>query len=248
MFWLFLSVPLAEALPPRDPSKKEDAFAELDGEFTLRLFDAVNGKPLSQASVTFAGVEHRTNREGAVRFDLPPDLSAGEDRRKATVKVAGYVPSTIDIDFMAGSLWFNRYSISPALSFGQLRFVLDWNAKPADLDAHLLKKDDYHISYREKSNHEDLAWLDRDDRDGNGPETITLNRVSDDGLYRFFIHDYENRDKSDGMALSESRAQVRVYSSSELVYQFSVPPNMPGTIWEVFVIENGTLRVVDRME
>ena len=248
LFSLLLFLPFTEAAPPRGPHSRSDAFAELDGSVTLRFFNAVDGKPVSNAVVSFEGAQGRTDSEGAVRFPLPQDLSDGDDSRTAMVRIDGYVTASFDVHFMAGSLWFNRYSLSPSLKLGQLRFVLDWNEEPADLDVHLLKQDDYHISYRDTTNHQELAWLDRDDRDGHGPETITLNRIADTGIYRFYVHDYTNRQSEKNKGLAQSRAQVRIYSSSELIYQFSAPPDAIGTIWEVFAIENGKLRVVDEMK
>jgi uncharacterized protein YfaP (DUF2135 family) len=123
--------------------------------------------------------------------------------------------------------------------------VLDWGEQPRDLDAHLMKEGSYHISYRDKIKIEDQAWLDRDDTDGQGPETITLKRPDDGGRYFFFVHDYSNRKSTNSKALAESRAHVRVYSSGGLVNSFRVPQNLRGTKWPVFQVDNGVVTPAD---
>ncbi len=64
------------------------------------------------------------------------------------------------------------------MKVGSIRIILDWDKSPNDLDAHLVKDGDYHISYRNKRVADDgAAQLDRDDMNGYGPETITINNV-----------------------------------------------------------------------
>ncbi len=245
-------MPLANAVPPRNNSRVDDKFAELDEELVLRFFDAVTGQPLSNAQVSFEGSRSQTDSLGAARFPMPRNLPAGDHKSKATVTKEGYMPAEIPITFMAGSLWHNRFSISPKVGAQQFRIVLDWGEKPRDLDAHLLKKDMdnksvYHISFHHMKRHEDDALLDRDDKDGEGPETITINDLDSSANYTYFIHDYSNKKSTRSTNLSESRAHVSIYSTRGLVRSFTVPYDEIGVVWEVFEIKQGQIIGVNKL-
>ena len=149
---------------------------------------------------------------------------------------------------MLEELWFNRYSISPALAPGKIRIVLDWASRPADLDAHLVKKGQYHISYRDKRKFEDQAALDRDDRDGYGPETVTIERLDPKADYAYFVHDYTNRKRADSSDLSASKAHVLIYADGQLKEQMWLSGGAPGRIWHVLDIRQGGLQPTNRLQ
>jgi hypothetical protein len=236
-------ISVSDARPPRN--NPDDAFSELEGQTTLYFFDAVNGKPVADATITFNGKTATTDADGQVQFPTLSDVGAGEQTLSAQFKKSGYVSTEIPIEYMSGSVWFNRYSVTRTISMDSLRIVLDWSDSPQDLDAHLIKQDSYHISYRDMKSYEDLAVLDRDDRDGWGAETITMQRLQEDGVYRYYIVDYTNQARPTNQALSASKAHVRVYSNNGLEHTFVVPPKQTGTIWEVFTIKDGQLTPVN---
>lgn len=216
-----------------------DMFAELEGGVVLRFTDAVSGKPIPGADVTLGAQVGRTDAEGAVRFSKPADLG-DDDRRKVVFKKAGYVTSTVKVHFMMGAVFFNRFSISPALPPGRIRMVLDWGAKPTDLDAHLVKKGVYHLSYRQMRKYQDRAWLDRDDRDGHGPETITVLSLDANATYSFYVHDYTRSGR-----IGDSQAHVRVFSSNGVEQSYVVPRGAKGDTWSVFEVHQGVIKPVN---
>ena len=216
----------------------DDAFANLEEKFALRFLDAVTGKPIPGARITFEGASATTDREGAVRFAFPADLGYDEKRHALFAK-KGYVRAKAAVHFMVGTVFFNRYSVSPTLPPGRIRIALDWAEKPKDLDAHLQKKGVYHLSYREMKKYQDLAWLDRDDRDGHGPETITFLRIDPKASYRYFVHDFTKTG-----AIGDSKAHVRVYGSKGLLHTFVVPTGAKGDVWKVFEIVNGVVKPI----
>ncbi len=218
----------------------DDAFEQLESRFNLYFLDAVTGKPVPGATVSFEGSSQSTDDGGSVNFAMPTDLGA-EDRRAGEFRCDGYVSTRFEVEFLSGLLFFNRYSVSPSLPAGPLRVVLDWSEKPGDLDAHLKKEGAYHISYREKIKVEDQAALDRDDTDGQGPETITVQHPDDGATYSFFVHDYSNRSSTSSKALAASRAHVRVYSAGGLVQSFQVPQDLEGNTWKVFQVIQGVV-------
>ena len=227
------------ARPPR--GNAEDNFAELEDQLVLRFHDAITGNPIPGATITFEGEVYKTKPDGSARFDFPIDLNDGEDTRKVRFHKEGYTTTTFDVPFQVGSLWFNRFSVSPEVPLKKLRIVLDWGTDPQDLDAHLMYDGQYHISYRNMKSIIDEANLDRDDRDGEGPETITLHNINSTGTYRYVVHDYSNRENTMSKSLSNNGARVHIYSSNGREQTFYAPQNTIGNTWSVFRIENGTV-------
>ena len=216
----------------------DDAFTNLEERFTLRFFDATNGRPIPRATVTFEGERTTTNSKGAATFDLPDDLLP-EEERTVLFEHPKYVRTEGPVTFMVGMVWFNRFSVSPALPPGRIRIALDWEASPRDLDAHLVKRGQYHLSYRDKRKIRDIAWLDRDDMNGYGPETVTVLKLDRDAHYTYYVHDYSNRASRTSSKLSESRAHVRVYTRDGLLHTFTAPRSSKGNVWKVFEISGG---------
>ena len=142
--------------------------------------------------------------------------------------------------------------LSPVLADGEVRIVLDWGAYPNDLDAHLFtpydgkeSEDAYHIWYGQQ---EDPYGnnLDVDDTDGFGPETMTIRNL-ENGCYKYYVADFTNCSNDDPTSyeMSESGAQVNVYTSEGEVQTFYVPANRSGVIWEVFEIRNGRINRIN---
>ena len=240
LFLVTLFVASLTTVTITQPEKQspEDVFRELEtGELAFYFLNALDGGPLTEADVTIAGTgSFKTDFSGKVTFPIPPD-----GYYRVTFSKHGFVASTFKIEVMSGTLFFNRFSISPEMPLGMVRIVLDWGEKPRDLDAHLVKKDGYHISYRRKIVSQDgVAQLDRDDTDSFGPETITAKRIDADGEYEYFIHDYTHKKKKHSRALSGSKASVKVFGEkNRLLEVFQIPRNRVGTHWHVFSVKNG---------
>lgn len=221
--------------------KSADTFSEIgNGNLTLHFFDALSGKPIKDANIEIEGIGNvKTDFNGRAYFKLD-DMD-----RKLIVKFIhpDYITSEFDISIMVGTVFLNRFSISPKMAVGKLRVVLDWGNSPEDLDAHLVKYDSYHISYRNMSESDDKeAKLDRDDTDFYGPETITVNAIDKDANYRFYIFDYSNRSNDSSIQLSNSKATIKIYGGdNELLGVKNVPSDLIGNQWNVFEIINGKL-------
>lgn len=159
------------------------------------------------------------------------------------------VVDTESINLIDGSV---TILLSPVLADGEVRIVLDWGAYPNDLDAHLFtpydgkeSEDAYHIWYGQQ---EDPYGnnLDVDDTDGFGPETMTIRNL-ENGCYKYYVADFTNCSNDDPTSyeMSESGAQVNVYTSEGEVQTFYVPANRSGVIWEVFEIRNGRINRIN---
>jgi hypothetical protein len=213
---------------------------KMDGLIPLRFTSALDGKPVDGAVVSVAGIgDFVTNREGIISFPEQEDgfytLVFSKD---------GFITTELEFEVKLNNVFSNKISVSPVMRGDYLRIVLDWTDKPADLDLHLEKEPGrnpgYHISYRDMHNAADSSvLLDRDDRDGFGPETITVMETDLSAVYRLYVIDYTNGGKGTSTALSRSGAVVRVYGRGGLVNAFVVPVNRAGTRWNVFRIVNG---------
>lgn len=234
-----------------DKQKTQDAFQDLndamvemeDNQLALYFFNAINGETITDADVEIEKLgTFKSDLAGRVRFPIPKDGGL----YMVQFKKDGFITSKFQVEIEGGTLFSNnRFSISPVMELNYLRAVVDWGKKPKDLDAHLVKKDSYHISYQDMHISEDgYAVLDRDDRTSYGPETITIKKVDNNSLYKFYIHDYSNKDKDNSNKLSKSKVSVKVYGNGQLLHVFHIAPHQIGNYWHVFNITNGkTTRV-----
>lgn len=227
--------------------RMDDAQADMFGKHTLRFFNAIIGTPIKNASVKIEHIgEFTTDAGGKIRFD-----KAGVDNGfyNVTFMAENYVTAKFKFEIMVGTIFFNWYAISPSLAAGEFRVSVIWDQKPEDLDAHFVKHGQYHISYQDMKVAKDrTARLDRDDRDGIGPETITANFIDPNATYSYYIHDFTNRKKSKKQFLAGSKARVAVFGgNNELLSLFEIPKAQKGVYWHVFDMKNGQIIPVNQV-
>ena len=243
VLYLALVVCVIYAQIPKD--HVSDAFDELDDTLNLHFFNALDGEPIPNAKVIIGDFgEFATDYTGKAAFPIPED-----GVYQVTFSKRGFIKSTFNIEIMVGSLFFNRFSVSPELPLGTVRIVLDWGKNPSDLDAHFKKKNSYHISYHNMRVSDDgEAQLDRDDTSSFGPETITAKQIDQNAVYNYIVHNYTDRNNKNSDTLSKSRASVKVYGGdNELLNVFQIPQDTPGTFWHVFKIVNSELLPVNEV-
>lgn len=248
-FYLFVALLLfastAMSQIERMREQLDDVEAEKDGMLTLRFYNALDGEPIPEANIFIQGYgDFTTDLEGKVRFESP-----GEDGRYPfRFSKEGFITTEDVFEIIGGTIFYYRYTQSPSINIGTYRIVLEWDNKPDDLDAHLEKPGEYHISYRRMlSSNDGKARLDRDDQDGFGPETITIEDLDDQGEYEFWVFDYTNQDKKGSKSLSKSKARVKVYGEGQLLQSFQVEPKKDGNTWIVFRIVNGQVIPVNEI-
>ena len=126
------------------------------------------------------------------------------------------------------------YALSPEMkNLDGVRIVLNWGAKPEDLDSHLVYPNN-HVYFSEKEGND--ANLDVDDTTSYGPETITIQRKKDGQRYVYAIHNFSDRENPNSDNLSKSNAVVFVYIGKTLVRTYYVPKNQQGNLWTIFAI------------
>jgi len=161
-----------------------------------------------------------------------------------TVEVykAGFVTSHFTLAAVGGENKPNQQAvISRILADLETRVVLTWGPAPADLDAHLTGpragSDRFHVYFACKGNAtaSPFAILDVDKVSSYGPETVTIKKPVN-GMYRYSVMDYTNRELSFTQALAISGAKVEVIRGSSVIHTFTVPYQF-GTMWTVFEMD-----------
>lgn len=125
---------------------------------------------------------------------------------------------------------------------GKVQFTLTWgneaSGASADIDSHLVgpKADgtgSFHVYYSNESyeaNGVRMADLDVDDTDYEGPEHTTIYKETN-GIYRFYVHNFSEKEASGSDKLAASSVRVRV-TIGERSYAFNCP-NKKGNLWYV---------------
>ena len=206
--------------------------------------NAIDGLPVEEVSVSIGEYSDNTDAEGNFSFYIPdlPD----------SIQIIGEKPNFCDYignfgipDAYSQNIFIYNFSISPVPSSGEIRFVLNWDATPGDLDSHLrtpeIDSSNYHIFYGNRGNIESAPYtiLDIDDTDGYGPETITIKEVFN-GTYIYYIHNYS------GGNFPESNGVVRIYNSPSCDGEIiSIPKQGSGRYWYVCDIngEDGEINI-----
>lgn len=164
-------------------------------------------------------------------------------------------------------------ALSPTLAAGQLRIVLSWAAAPSgwnqemdtyqqtvmDLDSYLLVPGYADPVFwgncdKKPSTGSSVpcnvsgAYLDVDQVDWAGPETITISQQSS-GTYTYYIANYS--DPCNSLGITNSGVTVTVYSGSQIVKQYSVAPGAPpsgqsGMVYALFTYNDGVITDVNR--
>ena len=213
-----------------------------DGKLVLRLINAENGEPVDGATVDIEGIGLFTSDKlGRVLIDVPDDGTYALSFSKE-----GFISAIYPFEVVVGTLFSNRFSVSPVIEMGALRIVLDWGRNPKDLDAHLVKEGDYHISYQDMHDSRDgTAKLDRDDLKGFGPETIWVKNIDEQATYTYYVKNFSDRTSPRSKTLSKSGATVRIYGDNQLLKTYTIPVDEKGTTWMVFTISGGKIQDVD---
>ena len=176
-----------------------------------------------------------------------PKLNAGNYCLEIVAQDGGYMSTYFNIKVFGGISMGNQdMVISKSLKKNQMRAVLTWGGKPRDLDANLLYNlsngGTGHVNYANKTNIQNsvcISKLDVDDRDGYGPETMTIYNDKT-GEYTYYVDNYSNEiEMKNG-----SNAMVKVYFGNSGVpsYTFSLP-NKGGKVWTVFKYNSSTGRI-----
>ncbi len=234
---------------PAAPSRPPLGDAVLQGE----IVNATTNRPLEGAEIRIVGTPLSAKSGADGRFRL---TEAPSGPVPIEISAANFSTDQLERELVSGKETPLRVALSPGMKSGQIRLVLTWAKQPADLDAHLEgplpESKRFHIYFQEKGDlkSREFVNLDVDDRDGEGPETITVLGVLP-GVYHYFVHDYTNRDATESQSLARSGAEVKVYQGGQ-TYRFRTNDRSIGNIWKVCDIEvigeTAVVRKIDQYE
>ncbi len=180
-----------------------------------------------------------TDANGGYRID-----SAPSGFFTVVVNHPGFVETRIpDVELSSGVIELTPVAATTAPAPGSLRVILSWGQEPRDLDAHLTGPDGsggrFHVYYG--STTFGGTSLDRDDVDGQGPETMTVD-TSVDGMYRFSVHNFSDQSVAGGMGIASEQARIQIFNSAGLMETY-IPYVFPST--QPNATSGNTLRVFE---
>lgn len=210
-----------------------------------RVTDATSGAAVGSAMVKIR--KGKNSRSGSVAANAAVtngsfrvELEPGD--YTAEVTADGYSTEYFDLYVPENNASTDvSFTISPSLAANEVRFVLEWGATPPDLDAHLTGTIDgttVNVNYITKTatkNGTVLADLDVDNRQGYGPETITMHKTN--GKVEYRVHRY-----SFSGSIAQSGATVKIYTSNSAQPIILAPPDdVNSEWWTVCTVENGVV-------
>jgi hypothetical protein len=162
-----------------------------------------------------------------------------------------------DVIVIPGETTVQDISMTPTLSAGQYRFVLNWGSFPEDLDAHLItpviEGQSHHLYWNNMGSESSAPYaaLDIDDVDSYGPETISI-YTSESGKYSYFVHNYSMDDgQATAVDFDESGASVQIYSDKGQILTMSPPrEGSSGVYWYVADIDGvrGAMNIINELQ
>ena len=234
------------------------------GTLTGRITDATNGNPIQGATVSIADLSTTTDSDGRYTIaNVPPgtilaDFTASpkvgdapltvyftdqssSGAQRVTAVASGYIEYVNNqVTIESDQTQTLDISLSPTLSAGSLRFVLNWGADPRDLDSYLrtpqIEGYPYTVYYNNKGSVSaaPYAILDHDVTQGYGPETVTIHQLYA-GTYYYYIHRYTGSGY-----VSTSGAVIQIYNQYGLLQTVQVPTSGEGDYWNVCTINGST--------
>lgn len=201
-------------------------------EITGYIKDAVNGKPIANATINSGAYTNYSQNDGSYSvLAVPGDVTLN-------ITKEGFMIDEVKLKNVTTNTRADP-AISPKLNPQQFRVVLSWGRTPLDLDLHMMGYSPTNtplcqVIYSHKTcNYPGAsANLDIDARRGFGPETITLEAKNpvNAQYFRIFIINY-----SGSPSIMESNARVTVYDQNGILGSFAVAQSksQDSTRWDV---------------
>lgn len=228
--------------------------------------DALTGEGIEGVSITFR--ENWNNKSGEIVTDINGQelmittdaegkysVELPEGYYTAECSMDGYITGYANLICVNTNTQPQDIVLTPILAENEYRIVLTWSESPRDLDSHISGPtsdgERFHVYFSRKEYSVDgevITQLDLDDTTSYGPETITLEMIEENGIYKYAVHDYSNRSSDSSNQLSLSGAKVVLYKGDTLLATYEVPVNVPGTVWNVFEIEGNMIRTINTMD
>lgn len=203
------------------------------GELKGNVYNATNNSPITSATVKLKQGSSTLSTKTTTSTGFYSFTNVSPGNYSVEVSATGYVTDTKSANVTSGGTNTLDFYLSPSSSNVDFRIVLQWEANPRDLDAHLYKGQ-YHIYYANKGNQYTSPYtvLDVDKTTGYGPETITIYNLNNDEC-KYYVHRYAGSPE-----ITQSNAVVKVFSGNSLLKTYHVPTSGNGDWWYVFDISS----------
>lgn len=220
-----------------------------NASLTGKVLNSQTGQGLSNVEITFYSTESKSNddfvyvvfklysnAEGIYHLgDLP------EGFFNVRMSSPGFNDnSLLNYQLNSGENSMGESTLVEQVAEGSVRIVLSWGAFPEDLDSHLTGPTNsgnrFHVYYSNDNVSDGThAYLDVDDTESYGPETITITQYVA-GVYRYSVHNYDNDGVDGGQEIYNSPAKVEIFDSNGLIATFNPKPFTAGSgnTWRVF--------------
>lgn len=246
--------------------KEEEALEEENSEEISvqkvqgTVVNAVTGEGVADANVSATLVESKNkadkkqseNAKDQVLSDRTKangryELKLASGKYQITIQIDGFVQESFEVEVADKELQNQNFTISPELKAGEIRVVLEWGASPNDLDVYAFKNSltDFNnapIYYAHKGSTSSGATLDVDDRNGYGPETITITDTA--STWYIGVHNFAGNSLNE---LSASSATIKVYMAGTEPKVYSVPQGS-GYLWTVCKISGGNITDINKID
>lgn len=235
----------AELVETEEEEEEEEA---VEYKVSGTVIDAVTGKGVEDAQIDVVPVSDNdpANDEQKsidVKANGSYEIKLVNSKYIFVVSSDGYVTEEFEVIVKDKEIRQQNFTISPTLAAGEIRIVLEWGSYPRDLDAYAFRdslSDSSPVWYANKGSDSKGAVLDVDDRDGYGPETITIKNTS--GTWYYGVNDFT----ATGNGLGNSEATVKVYLPGEQPIIFTASGGS-GNYWTVCKIKNGNVTAIDKI-
>lgn len=202
---------------------------------TGEVISALNAKGLPDIKVAIDGsdVTATSNANGQFVLESVPTKPF-----TVQIKGDGFYSDTIEVDPIEGDRTIKPV-LAPVLKPGEIRMVVLWGNRIPDLDLHVFvttdKGEKIHIWHKNRKTK--VGTLDVDNRNGYGPETITL-KDPVPGKYQIWVHAYQDPKTEGTLEIGQSNADVRIYQAgSKKGQHILVDKTAALPAWNVGLIE-----------
>jgi hypothetical protein len=148
----------------------------------------------------------------------------------------------------------NTVLLSPSMGSGFWRVVLTWGKNPLDLDLYAILPDGNRIYWKNNKTEDGSVYLDIDDRDGEGPETITFKTLPVGTTKIIANNYYDARSTKPQIPFAFTQAKLTVYRGDVLDSIYYVPQtnidDSKSIWWKVISFDGatGTYEVNDKLQ
>lgn len=176
------------------------------------------------------------------KVSVPNGFRVDDGSVSLIVKKEGYSPLVVKCPCNGMSYALSETLLQP----DAFRVVLSWGRGSGDLDLHAVFRKE-HVWWQSKAGAD--AFLDVDDTDGAGPETVTIRKRNEGDTYVFGVHDFSANGRYGTDALSaRSQAKAFVYVGQSLIRSYYVPAGKKGALWVLFAVDGkGAFHDIDNV-